>query len=116
LCGDANGNGRNLGDLRGAKTPCPRDNLEALLGERPNEKRRENALAADAVGQFLKSRIFEDAAGLVFDSLRSESETLRYSVALMIAVSMVLAPFERLKGGRQRERTQACGIRSTGAD
>src|SRR5271170_873623 len=54
--------------------------------------------------------------GLVFDSLRRESETLRYSVALRMAVSMVLAPFERLEGGGQIERTQAGGIRSTGAD
>jgi hypothetical protein len=53
---------------------------------------------------------------LVFDSLRSESETLRYSVALRMVVSMVLAPFERLEGGRKRERIQSGGVRSIGAD
>src|SRR5271168_4587807 len=36
--------------------------------------------------------------GLVFDSLRSESETLRYSVALRMVVSMMLAPLERVEG------------------
>ena len=44
----ANGNGRNLGDLRGAKSPCSGDDLETLLGERPHKQRRENPLAADA--------------------------------------------------------------------
>jgi hypothetical protein len=33
--------------------------------------------------------------------LRSESETLRYSIALRMVVSMMTAPFERLKGGRK---------------
>jgi hypothetical protein len=45
----ANGNGRNLGDLRGAKPSRPGDDLETLLAERPHEKRREDALTADAV-------------------------------------------------------------------
>src|ERR1700729_181688 len=35
--------------------------------------------------------------GFVLDSWRSESETLLYSVALRMVVSMVLAPFERLR-------------------
>jgi hypothetical protein len=47
----ANGNGRNLGDLRGAKSPCSGDDLETLLlAERPHKQRREDPLAADAVG------------------------------------------------------------------
>jgi hypothetical protein len=30
---DADGNGLNLGDLRGAKTPCPGDDLKAPLAD-----------------------------------------------------------------------------------
>jgi hypothetical protein len=59
---DADGNGGNFGDLRSAKTSRPSDYLETLFGEWPNEKRREDALTADAVSQFLEGRIFEDAA------------------------------------------------------
>ena len=46
--------------------------------------------------------------GLVFDSLRRESETLRYSVALRMAVSMVLAPFERLEGWKEKRADTGC--------
>src|SRR5579871_622163 len=43
--------------------------------------------------------------GFVFDSLRSASETLRYSVALRMVVSMMLAPFERLGWKSKRADT-----------
>jgi hypothetical protein len=41
-----------LGHLRGTIPPRPRDDLEAILGERPDQQGRENALGADTLGQF----------------------------------------------------------------
>jgi len=40
------------------------DNLEALIGERPHKQGRENALAADAFGQFFEGGILENSAGV----------------------------------------------------
>ena len=51
-----------FGHLRGAIASGSGDNLEALVGERPHKQGRENALAADALGQFLEGGILKDAA------------------------------------------------------
>ena len=63
LCFRDCGNGWNFGDLRGTESPCSGDDLKASLGERSYKKGRENALATDAGGKFLESRIFENAGG-----------------------------------------------------
>jgi hypothetical protein len=49
-------------EIPSAVASCSGDNLEALVGKRPHKQRRENALAADTLGEFLKSNIFEDTA------------------------------------------------------
>ena len=61
---DANGHGRDFGHLRGAVTPCSGDNLETVLGERPDKQGRENALGTDGFRQFLQSGFLEGAAGV----------------------------------------------------
>ena len=87
-----------LGHLRGAVTPCSGDDLEAVLGERPHKQGRENALGADALGQFLQGRFLEDAARVGLRFIQRESETLRYSVALMTWVSMMVCSFRAVEG------------------
>ena len=59
---DADGHGRGFGHLRGAETPRSGDDLEARSRERPHQQGRENALGADAFGQFLQGVVLEDAA------------------------------------------------------
>ena len=63
---DADRHGRKIGHLRGAVTPCPGDDLEAVLGERPHQQRRENALGTDRLGQFLQGDLLEGVARVGF--------------------------------------------------
>ena len=113
---DADGNGGNLGDLRGAKTSRPGDDLEALFGERPNEKRREHALTADAVGQFLESRIFKDAAGIGLRLVEKRERDVAVFGSVEDGRFHGAGSFRAVGSWRQMERTLAGGIRSTGAD
>jgi hypothetical protein len=61
---DADGHNFRLGHLRGTIPPRPGNNFEAILGERPYQQWRQNALGADTYGEFFESRIFKDAAGV----------------------------------------------------
>jgi hypothetical protein len=47
---DTDGDSSGLGHLRGAVTPCTKNNLEAALTGRPHKQGRENALATDGFG------------------------------------------------------------------
>ena len=51
---DTDGHGFRLGKLGGAVASGSGDNLEAALGQWPHKQGRENALAADACGQFIE--------------------------------------------------------------
>ena len=68
---DANGNLLQPCPLRGAITPCSRNDFEMPIHS-PSEKRREDALAADALGQFLQTLVIERLArvGRGFNQLR----------------------------------------------
>jgi hypothetical protein len=59
---DADGHGCGLSHPRGAVTPRSEDNLEADLISGTDKQRREDALAADGVGQFLQARLLEVTA------------------------------------------------------
>ena len=53
-----------MGNLRSTIPSGSGDNLEALVGKRPHKQGRQNALAADALGQLLEGGILKDAAGV----------------------------------------------------
>jgi hypothetical protein len=59
---DADGDSGSLGHPRGAVTPCAEDDLEAALIQGTNEQWRENALAADALGQLFQGIVLEGTA------------------------------------------------------
>ncbi len=59
---DADRNGLRFVKLGCAKASRPGDDLEALLGQRTNEQRREDTLHPDALGKFLQGAILEMAA------------------------------------------------------
>jgi hypothetical protein len=92
---DTDGHGRNLGYLCGAIASCAEDDLEAPLTDRPHQQGRKNALSADGFGLSFKAFSSKMRRGLVVDSVSIASGKSRYSVALTIAVFMVMAPFER---------------------
>ena len=52
--------------------------------------------------------------GLVLDSFKRERGTLRYSVALMTWVSMMVCSFRAVEGWKDTERTRAGCVRSNG--
>ena len=68
---DADGNFLQARPLRGAITPRSRNDFEVAVHS-PREQRREDAFAADALGQFLQSLLIERLArvGRGFDQLR----------------------------------------------
>jgi hypothetical protein len=59
---DAYRHGLLFGHLRGAIAPRTSHDLIAVFGEWPDKQGRQNALAADGVGQFFKARLIKRAA------------------------------------------------------
>jgi hypothetical protein len=61
---DAHRHGDGFGHLRGAIPPRTGHDLEAVFGEWPDKQGREHSLAANAGGEFSKTNIVKDAAGI----------------------------------------------------
>jgi hypothetical protein len=59
---DADRHSLGLGKMRGAVAARSGNDLKAVFGDGPDEQGRQNALAADGVGQFLEGGIVKDAA------------------------------------------------------
>jgi hypothetical protein len=61
---DAHRYGDGFGHLRGAVTPRTGHDLEAVFREWPDKQRREHSLTANAGGEFSKTNIVKDTAGI----------------------------------------------------
>lgn len=96
-----------------AVTQLAEHNLEAILGKRPYQQGRENALGAFRPVPLKRHPQMCGARGLAFDRLIRESETLRHSVALRTWGFMMFASFRAVEG-KDPERMSRDGIRSTG--
>ena len=59
---DTDRHGVYLGDMRRTIPPRPEDNLEALLGEGPNQQRRQYAMHLNGLRQFMQGIVLEAAA------------------------------------------------------